>query len=138
MGSLNKVLLIGRLGGDPEVRYTQSGQAVANFTLATEERWKSKDGEKQSRVEWHRCVAWGRQAEIAGEYLGKGRQVYVEGRNQTREWEDKEGNTHRTTEVVVNNIQFLGRKDDGNNNKANNAQSTPEDDGVVADDDPRF
>lgn len=113
MGSLNKALVIGRLGRDPEVRYTQGGQAVANFSVATDERWKGKNGEQESRTEWHRVVAWGRQAELAGEFLSKGRQVYVEGRLQTREWEDREGQKRRTTEIVATNIQFLDKGGNG-------------------------
>jgi single-strand DNA-binding protein len=105
---VNKVILVGRLGRDPELRYTQGGQAVANFTVATNEFWRDKDGEKQERTEWHRIVAWGKQAEFCGNYLTKGRQVYVEGRLQTREWEDKEGEKRRTTEIVANTIQAIG------------------------------
>jgi len=105
---VNKVILVGRLGRDPEVRYTQGGQAVANFTVATNEFWRDKDGERQERTEWHRIVAWGKQAEFCGNYLTKGRQVYVEGRLQTREWEDKEGEKRRTTEIVANTIQAIG------------------------------
>ena len=108
MGSLNKALVIGRLGRDPEVRYTQGGQAVANFSIATDERWKGKNGEQEQRTEWHRIVAWGRQAELAGEFLSKGRQVYVEGRLQTREWEDRDGNKRTTTEINALSVQFLG------------------------------
>lgn len=109
---VNKVILVGRLGRDPELRYTQGGQPVANFSLATNERWTSKDGERQERTEWHRIVVWGKQAELCGEYLSKGRQVYLEGRLQTREWEDKEGNKRQTTEVNANTIQFLGGRGD--------------------------
>ncbi|MBW2585265.1 MAG: single-stranded DNA-binding protein, partial [Deltaproteobacteria bacterium] len=98
MAGINKVILIGNLGGDPEVRYTPSGDAVANFNIATSEEWKDKDtGEKKVRTEWHRIVAWRRLGEICGEYLSKGRQVYVEGRIQTNAWEDKEGNKRYTT-----------------------------------------
>src|SRR5262245_26825952 len=95
MASVNKVILIGNLGRDPELRYTPGGQAVANFTLATNERFSSKDGEKQERTEWHRIVAWGRTGELCAQYLSKGRSVYIEGRLQTREWEDKEGQKRR-------------------------------------------
>jgi single-strand DNA-binding protein len=108
MASVNKVILIGNLGRDPELRYTPGGQAVANFTLATNERFSSKDGEKQERTEWHRIVAWGRTGELCAQYLSKGRSVYVEGRLQTREWEDKEGQKRRTTEIVATTVQFLG------------------------------
>ena len=108
MASVNKVILIGNLGRDPELRYTQGGQAVANFTLATNERFSSKDGEKQERTEWHRIVVWGKLGELCGEYLAKGRQCFVEGRLQTREWTDKENRKQYTTEVVANNVVFLG------------------------------
>lgn len=105
---VNKVILIGRLGGDPEVRYTTNGGAVANFNLATNESWTDKNGQKQERTEWHRVVIWGKMAELCGQYLSKGRQAYVEGRLQTREWNDKEGNKRYTTEIVAQSIQFLG------------------------------
>jgi single-strand DNA-binding protein len=113
MASVNKVILIGNLGRDPELRYTPGGQAVANFTLATNERFSTKDGEKQERTEWHRIVAWGRTGEICAQYLSKGRSVYVEGRLQTREWEDKEGQKRRTTEIVANTVQFIGGRGEG-------------------------
>jgi single-strand DNA-binding protein len=108
MRSLNKVLLIGNLGSDPEVRRTQSGQSVATFRLATNESWGDKSGERQERTEWHRVVAWGRLAEIVGEYMKKGRQVYVEGRVQTRQWQDQQGQTRYMTEVVAQSIMMLG------------------------------
>ena len=108
MASVNKVILIGNLGRDPELRYTQGGSAVANFTLATNERWRDKDGNNQERTEWHRIVVWGRTAENCAQYLQKGRSVYVEGRLQTREWEDKDGNKRNTTEVNALAVQFLG------------------------------
>jgi len=107
-GGVNKVILIGNLGADPEVRFTPSGQAVANFRIATNESWTDKSGQKQERTEWHRIVVWGKLAELCGEYLKKGRQCFVEGRLQTREWTDKEGKKNYTTEVVANNVQFLG------------------------------
>jgi len=108
MASVNKVILVGNLGRDPELRYIQSGQAVANFTLATNDRWRDKEGNNQERTEWHRIVVWGKSAENCAQYLQKGRSVYVEGRLQTREWEDKEGNKRQTTEVVAQAVQFLG------------------------------
>src|SRR3989338_1172089 len=108
MASLNKVLLIGNLGADPEVRVTGTGQSVATIRLATTDRWVDKSGQKTERTEWHRVIAWGKQAELCKEYLSKGRQIYVEGRIQTREWNDKEGNKRYTTEVVAQRIQFLG------------------------------
>ena len=112
MAGINKAILVGRLGSDPEVRYTPSGDAVANFSIATSEEWKDKNtGEKKERTEWHRIVAWRRLGEICGEYLSKGRQVYVEGRIQTNTWEDKEGNKRYTTEIIANTVQFLGRRE---------------------------
>ncbi len=112
MSGINKAILIGRLGSDPEIRYTPSGVAVANFSVATSEEWKDKDtGEKKERTEWHRIVAWGRLGEICGEYLSKGKQVYVEGRIQTSSWEDKDGNKRYKTEIVANDVQFLGSRD---------------------------
>lgn len=108
---VNKAILIGNLGRDPEVRYSPSGSAVANVTLATSESWKDKNsGEKQEKTEWHRVVFFGRLAEIAGEYLKKGSQVYVEGRLQTRKWQDKEGHDRYTTEIVANEMQMLGSR----------------------------
>lgn len=110
MAGVNKAIIIGRLGRDPEVRYTQDGRAIANFSLATSEEWKDKEsGEKKERTEWHRIVAFGRLGEICGEYLSKGRQVYIEGRLQTRPWE-KDGVTRYTTEIVAANMQMLDSK----------------------------
>jgi len=110
---VNKVILVGRLGQDPELRYTQNGQAVASFTMATSESWRDKDGERQERTEWHRIVAWGNQAEFCGNFLHKGRLVYVEGRLQSRDWEDKEGQKRRTTEIIAQKIQGLSRRENG-------------------------
>ncbi len=107
MSGVNKVILVGRLGADPEVRYTPGGAAVANFRMATSENW-TKDGERQERTEWHKIVAFGKLGEICGEYLVKGKQVYIEGRIQTRSWEDKDGNKRWMTEIVANNMQMLG------------------------------
>ena len=113
-GGVNKVILIGNLGAAPEVRFTPSGQAVANFRIATSESWTDKgSGQKQERTEWHRIVVWGKLAELCGEYLAKGRQCYVEGRMQTREWTDKEGKKNYTTEVVAQNVVFLGGRAEG-------------------------
>lgn len=106
--SVNKVILVGRLGQNPELRYTPSGAAVANFSLATNETWVDKSGQKQERTEWHRIVVWGKLAELCGQYLAKGRQAYVEGRLQTRQWQDKDGQTKYTTEIQAQTIQFLG------------------------------
>ena len=114
MAGVNKVILVGHLGRDPELRYTQNGQAVANFSLATSESYSKRDGEREDRTEWHRIVAWGRLAEICGEYLSKGRQIYIEGRIQTREWEDREGEKRRTTEIVAREMQMLGRRGETN------------------------
>ena len=108
MASVNKVILIGNLGRDPELRYTQGGQAVANFTMATSERFTGRDGEQQERTEWHRIVTWGKTAENCAQYLAKGRSAYIEGRLQTRDWEDKEGNKRQTTEISAQRVQFLG------------------------------
>jgi single-strand DNA-binding protein len=110
-GGVNKVILVGNLGADPEVRFTPSGQAVANFRIATSESWNDKNGQKQERTEWHRIVVWGKLGELCGEYLAKGRQCFVEGRLQTREWTDKENKKNYTTEVVANNVVFLGGRD---------------------------
>lgn len=110
MGSLNKVQIIGRLGKDPEIRYTQGGQAIASFSVATDSKWTNKAGEKQEKTEWHRVKAWGKLGELAGEYLAKGRQVYVEGRLETSEYTDKEGVKKYSTEIVANDIQFLDSK----------------------------
>jgi single-strand DNA-binding protein len=108
MAGVNKVILIGNLGADPEMRYTSNGTAVANFRIATTERWSNPSGEKEERTEWHRIVAFGRLGEICGEYLAKGKQVYIEGRLQTRSWEDRDGNQRTTTEVVASGMQMLG------------------------------
>jgi single-strand DNA-binding protein len=105
---VNKVILVGNLGSDPDVRFTQSGQAVAHFNIATTDSWTGKDGQQQERTEWHRIVVWGKTAENCGKYLSKGRQVYVEGRLQTRDWQDRDGNKRQTTEVVAQEVQFLG------------------------------
>ncbi|HOP40129.1 MAG TPA: single-stranded DNA-binding protein [Geobacteraceae bacterium] len=113
MGSLNKVMLIGNLGRDPEVRYTTSGTAVASFSLATSERFKNRNGDWEDRTEWHNVTLWGRLAEIAGEYLAKGRTVYIEGRLQTRKWQDREGRDRYTTEVVAEKMQMLGGRGEG-------------------------
>lgn len=113
MASLNKVMLIGNLGKDPEVRYTTSGQAVASFSLATSDKFKSKSGDWEERTEWHNITLWGRLAEIAGEYLAKGKTVYIEGRLQTRKWQDKDGRDRYTTEIVGDRMQMLSGKGEG-------------------------
>jgi single-strand DNA-binding protein len=106
-GSVNKVILIGRLGKDPEMRFTPSGKAVTNFTLATNENWTDQSGERQERTEWHRIVTWGKLAENCAKLLSKGKQVYIEGRLQTRQWDDRDGNKRYTTEIVANAMQIL-------------------------------
>jgi single-strand DNA-binding protein len=126
---VNKVILIGNLGRDPEVRTTPNGQTVASFTLATSRRWKDKDGNRQEQTEWHNIVVWGRQAETAGQYLTKGKQVYVEGRLQTRSWEDRNSGEKRyKTEIVCDNFQMLGgRGESGGSRGADHGHSEPED-----------
>jgi len=114
MRSVNKVILVGHLGADPEVRYTQGGTAVANLRLATNESYNDKNsGERVEKTEWHRVVGWGKLAEIMGEYLKKGRQVYIEGQLQTRQWQDKEGNTRYSTEVKASDMVMLGGRGAG-------------------------
>ncbi len=108
MAGVNKVILIGNLGANPEVKYLSNGTTVANFRMATTENWVNRSGEKSTLTEWHRVVAFGRLAEICGEYLNKGKQVYIEGRLRTRAWEDKEGNKRSTTEIVAARMQMLG------------------------------
>ncbi len=113
MASLNKVMLIGNLGKDPEVRYTASGTAVASFSLATSEKFKNKSGESEEKTEWHNVTLWARLAEIAGEYLAKGKTVYIEGRLQTRKWQDRDGKDRYTTEIVGEKMQMLSGKGEG-------------------------
>lgn len=107
-GGVNKVILVGNLGADPDMRYTPSGTGVCELRLATNESWTDKSGQRQERTEWHRIVVWGKRAEIVSKYLSKGRQVYVEGKLRTRTWDDKEGNKRYTTEIIANDVQFLG------------------------------
>ncbi len=113
MASVNKVIILGNLGRDPETRYTTGGDAVTNLNIATSEQWKDKSGEKQERTEWHRVVLFGRQAEIAGEYLKKGRSVYIEGRLQTRKYTDKDGVEKYSTEIVADRMQLIGGAREG-------------------------
>jgi single-strand DNA-binding protein len=120
MASLNKVMLIGNLGRDPEIRHTQAGTAVATFSVATNERWNTTEGEKAERTEWHRVIAFGKLAEICGQHLAKGRTVYIEGRLQTRSWE-KDGDKRSVTEIVAGSVQFLG----GNGKSASTPNSEP-------------
>jgi single-strand DNA-binding protein len=146
MSGVNKVIIVGRLGGDPEVRYTPSGQAVARLSIATSESWNDKQGQKQERTEWHRVVVWGKIAEIVGQHLSKGRQVYVEGRLQTRSWDDKAtGQKKYSTEIVASTVQFLGSASEGTrspgasqgshqgagSSQADAAQARPDDAGFV-------
>ena len=126
MAGLNKVILIGNLGRDPEVRYTPDGTAVANFSIATSDEWTDKtSGEKQERTEWHRIVAFRRLGEVCGEYLSKGRQVYIEGKLQTREWQDKEGNKRYTTEIVASQMLMLGPRGSGQGSSGQGSGSAP-------------
>jgi len=125
MSGVNKVILIGNLGSDPQVRYTPQGTAVANFSVATTERYTNKNGERESRTEWHRIVAWSKLAEICSQYLKKGKQVYIEGRIQTRQWDDKEGNKRTSTEIVATNMVMLGRAGDAGGDAG--AQEFPDD-----------
>jgi single-strand DNA-binding protein len=139
MASVNKVILIGNLGRDPEVRYTTSGTPVANFSMATTERWSDQaSGERKERTEWHKIVIWGKQAEIAGEYLHKGKQVYVEGSLQTREWTDRDGNKRYTTEVRAQRFQMLGQPGERQQSRAepSHAVAEPEGGGFTDDDIP--
>jgi single-strand DNA-binding protein len=110
--SVNKVILVGRLGRDPETRFTGGGQAVANFSVATDETYKDKNGERQKRTEWHKIVVWGKQAEIAQQYLKKGSLIFIEGRIQSREWQDKEGQKRTSFEIVATNFRMLGGRGD--------------------------
>lgn len=126
MSSVNRVTLVGRLGQDPETKEV-NGTTVANFSIATSETWKDKDsGERKERTEWHRLVAWGRQAEIVGEYLNKGSLIYIEGQLQTRKWTDKEDNERYTTEIRVGMMKMLGGKNNGNSNSSNESTDTVE------------
>lgn len=127
MASVNKVILIGNLGADPEKRFTGSGAAVTTFNIATTDRWNDKQGQKQERTEWHRIVVWGAQAENCEKYLSKGRPVYIEGRLQTRQWDDKEGNKRYTTEVVAQRVQFLGSRPGGGASTGDSAAPAPAD-----------
>jgi len=125
---MNKVFILGNLGDDPKLRYTEGGAAVANFSLATNESWVDKNDEKQERTEWHRVVVWNRQAETCDKYLSKGDKALVEGKLQTREWEDKEGNTKYTTEIVARNVQFITTKNKGSEGSQGGSQeSSPPD-----------
>jgi single-strand DNA-binding protein len=123
--SVNKVILVGNLGKDPEVRHTPSGVAVANFSLATSESYKDKDGNRQEKTEWHNVVAWRQLAEICGQYLHKGKQVYIEGKLTTRKWQDRDGVDRYTTEIVADQMQMLGSANDGSGSRPAQQQSRP-------------
>lgn len=124
--SVNKAILIGNLGKDPELRYTPSGKAVATFSLATTERWTGQDGQKSESTTWHNVVAWGRQAEVIKEYMAKGRQIYIEGRIVNRSYDDKDGNKKYISEVVVQNFQFIGNRAGGGAEDKDFSQAPPE------------
>lgn len=136
--SVNKVILLGRLGQDPELKYTPGGSPVCNFSLATTESWTDKSGQKQEKTEWHRIVVWGKLAELCNQYLAKGRQAFLEGRLQTRAWDDKDGNKRYTTEILASTVQFIGGPSASTNNNANvdtsYAQSAPTQDYQIASD----
>ena len=123
--SVNKAILVGNVGKDPEVRYLEGGTSVASFSLATSEVYKNKSGEKVTQTEWHNIVAWRHLAELAEKYITKGRQLYIEGRITNRSWEDKEGNKRYTTEIVANSIQLLGRKGDDSQDGSQASTSSP-------------
>src|SRR5262245_48756292 len=131
MSGVNKVILVGNLGANPEMRFTQGGTPVANLRIATTERWTDKSGQRQENTEWHRVVLWGKQAELAGQYLTKGRQVYVEGRIRTRQWQDKKGQQRYTTEIVGQTMQFLGGRNERSPEDA--GATIPPDDTMPAD-----
>ena len=132
MSGVNKVILIGNLGANPELRYTQGQQAVANLRLATTEKWTDKSGQKQEATEWHRVVVWGKQAEICGQYLTKGRQVYIEGSIRTRQWQDQQGQKRYTTEIVARNVQMLGGRGERPGEAAE--ATVPPDESTIRDD----
>ncbi|MEA3466027.1 MAG: single-stranded DNA-binding protein [Thermodesulfobacteriota bacterium] len=121
--SVNKVILVGNLGKDPDLRYTQSGAAVANFPIATSENYKDREGNRQEKTEWHNIVVWRQLAEICGKYLHKGKQVYIEGKLQTRKWQDRDGNDRYSTEIVADQMQMLGRAGDDNSGYQGGASS---------------
>ena len=133
MAGVNKVILVGRLGADPEMKYTNSGSGVCHFNLATSENWTGKDGQKQERTEWHRVIAWTKLGELCNQYLKKGRQAYIEGRLQTRSWDDKSGTKRYTTEVVATTVQFLGSSlsSSGERSSATEASSFEQDSSFV-------
>jgi single-strand DNA-binding protein len=129
MSGVNKAILIGNLGADPELRHTAGGTPVANFRIATSEVYNNREGQRETRTEWHRIVAFGKLAEICGQYLKKGKQVYIEGRIQTRDWEDQSGNKRYTTEIVANQMKMLGRAGDSGHVPADSQESPYEEGG---------
>jgi single-strand DNA-binding protein len=131
MAGVNKVILLGRLGKDPEVRYTNSGTAITSFSMATSTSFTNKEGQKEEKTEWHKIVAFGRLGEICGEYLAKGKQVYIEGRIQTRDWEDKDGNKRWTTEIIVQNMQLLGSPGADKDRSSSSEPPPPFDEGAA-------
>jgi single-strand DNA-binding protein len=136
--SVNKAIVVGRLGRDPELKYTGSGTAVANFSIATEESWKDRNGERQKRTEWHRIVAWDKLAELAQTHLQKGSLVFIEGRMQSREWQDKQGDKRVTFEVVATEMRFLSPSANGNAKAESNAATQPETGPEIGDEDIPF
>jgi single-strand DNA-binding protein len=132
MASVNKVILVGNLGRDPETRYTANGDPITNVSIATTDTWKDKSGEKQEKTEWHRVAFFGKLAEIAGEYLKKGSQVYVEGRLQTRKWQDKDGQDKYTTEIVADRMQMLGSRAGSGGGSAGTAEAPAERERAIA------
>jgi single-strand DNA-binding protein len=124
-GGVNKVILVGYLGADPDMKYTPSGQGVCELRLATSESWNDKNGQRQERTEWHRIVVWGKRAEVCSKYLAKGRQVFVEGRIQTRNYVDKDGNKRYMTEIIANDVQFLGGGRDGGGARGGKSDEGP-------------
>jgi single-strand DNA-binding protein len=127
MSGVNKVILIGNLGANPEMRFTPGGQAVANLRIATTERWTDRNGQRQEATEWHRVVLWGKQAEVAGQYLQKGRQVYIEGRIRTRQWQDQSGQKRYTTEIVGTSMQMIGGRGERSMEEGTPATVPPDD-----------
>lgn len=128
--SLNKVMIIGRLGQDPELKYTPGGDAVCNFSVATSDKWTDKAGQQQEKTEWHRVVAWKKLAELCNQYLSKGRQSYIEGKLTTRSWDDKDGNKRYTTEIKASTVQFLGGNQNQNDQQVNQHQASNNQDGA--------
>lgn len=135
MASVNKAILVGNLGRDPELKYMPNGDAVCNFSIATTDSWKDRDGNPQDKTEWHNIVAFRKLAEICGEYLKKGKQVYIEGKIQTRSWEDKDGVKKYTTEIVANQMQMLGRRDEAIEDSYSPPPSAPSEPPKTNDDD---